>query len=115
MSFELTGMDALLSKIRNIADNIPTFVTSDVQSVGDEAISRMQSDAPVDTGFLRANIGVTASSDIAIQLSSLAFYSVYVEFGTYKMGAEPFFFDNAVGAAEMLYEELLKFIQSVVK
>lgn len=46
---------------------------------------RAEQSAPVDTGFLQDNIGLVADG-----VASAADYSEHVEYGTYKMGAQPF-------------------------
>jgi HK97 gp10 family phage protein len=52
----------------------------------------MQQTCPVDTGFLRDNIEESNSNANAIQVSSRADYSIYVEMGTRYMQAQPFFY-----------------------
>lgn len=47
--------------------------------------------APIRTGFLVNNIGYTADGK-KVHFFSRARYSMYVENGTYKMPARPFFF-----------------------
>ena len=46
--------------------------------------------APVRTGFLRSRIIVQSVSVAKYHVASLARYSVFVEFGTWKMKARPF-------------------------
>ena len=48
-----------------------------------------QRKAPVDTGYLRSKIRARAGKKSAV-VESLAPYSVHVEYGTWKMAAQPF-------------------------
>ena len=52
----------------------------------------------VDTGRLRSSIGASQSGDGAVAYAEEN-YAVYVEFGTYKMAAQPFLMP-ALSAAE---------------
>lgn len=47
--------------------------------------------AAVDTGNLRNSIQLSIISDTKILITSFASYSAYIEFGTFKMNAQPFF------------------------
>ena len=46
--------------------------------------------APVDTGNLRASIQARPVGSLHAEVHAQASYSVFVEYGTYKMGAQPF-------------------------
>lgn len=50
--------------------------------------------APVATGFMRDHIEITQEAnrqDLRAEVKSLADYSLYVEYGTVNMDAQPFF------------------------
>jgi hypothetical protein len=64
--------------------------------------SNMQSLAPVRTGFLRANIQSYRIDQQTVAVTSGAPYSGYVDQGTYRMGARPFFSDNTFQSANLL-------------
>jgi len=51
----------------------------------------MVTGAPVDTGFMAEHIGVSEVSGEKLVIDSEAEYSGFVEFGTVKMSAQPFF------------------------
>lgn len=60
-----------------------------------------ENNCPVDTGFLRSTVFVQKTSD-DVEIGFSAEYASYVEFGTYKMAAQPFLrpaIDNAELAA----------------
>lgn len=73
----------------------------------DEFMDAATSDVPVDTGTLQASIscdeeymGFTAYADTN--------YAEYVEYGTYKMEAQPYFADNLESAAEELHANCIQ-------
>ena len=76
---EVTGGDINLS-----VDMAAVFAAAG-EAVADEARAM----CPVDTGRLRDSIAVSAGEDGA-QISANTDYAAYVEFGTYKMAAQPF-------------------------
>ena len=60
-----------------------------------------EKNCPVDTGYLKSTVFVTKSGD-DVEVGFEAPYASYVEFGTYKMAAQPFLrpaLDNAELAA----------------
>jgi HK97 gp10 family phage protein len=62
--------------------------------------------APVDTGELRGSIHARPTGHKSAEVVAEARYAAYVEFGTYKMSAQPFFMPALGDAAEDLAEEL---------
>lgn len=73
-----------------------------VREAIDEFMDAATSDVPVDTGTLQASIsceeeymGFTAYADTN--------YAEYVEYGTYKMEAQPYFEDNLESVASELH------------
>jgi HK97 gp10 family phage protein len=92
VTFTVTGADTIASNFKSISQKVKDFQASEPKKIADEMVQKMQERAPVDTGFLRDNISVTNSDDTAAQVSSLADYSFFVEFGTRFMAAQPFFY-----------------------
>lgn len=65
--------------------------------------------APVDTGFLRANIRAEVESvlrDMAGRVVAGATYSAFVEFGTSRMRAQPFLVPALESVAPWLFEQV---------
>lgn len=58
-----------------------------------ELESKAKHDVPVDTGNLRGSI-ITDARKYQGDVSSSVEYSEHVEFGTYKMSARPYLFNN---------------------
>lgn len=96
LSVTITGIDELITRVNAIPQNLATASLQALQQSADAMVSAMQSSCPVDTGFLRDNIMITNQNSYAIQVSSLAYYSIFIEFGTYKMSPEPFFLSAAI-------------------
>lgn len=46
--------------------------------------------APYDTGNLRSSIQARPAGALAADVVAQAEYAIYVEYGTYKMGAQPY-------------------------
>lgn len=114
VTFTLNGIDELKSKFEGIANGLQSFVSETVMQEGENMVNAMKADAPVRTGFLRDNIEITNSSDVAVQVASLAYYSIFVEMGTSKMEPEPFFIDNAYAGASDFAEKLSSYVRSLV-
>lgn len=84
--------------------------TDAVHEAVDEFMDAATSDVPVDTGTLQASIycdeeymGFTAYADTN--------YAEYVEYGTYKMEAQPYFEDNLESVAEELHANCVEIWQ----
>jgi HK97 gp10 family phage protein len=92
LNITITGIDQVKSSLDSIKEKVRSFVSDELRTISDELISEMKSTCPVDTGFLRDNIEESNSSSTAIQVSSRADYSIYVEMGTRYMTAQPFFY-----------------------
>ena len=78
---------------------------SELQGVIDKAAATCEAEAkqdcPVDTGNLRASIH-TEKGDLEDIVGTDVEYAPYVEFGTYKMRAQPYMQPGADAAAQKL-------------
>lgn len=104
---ELIGVDKATGRIVKVLD-----VTDKVRGATQSAGSRMQSEArdmaPVDTGTLVKSIQLRmGKGGLEAEVKVGAFYGGYVEFGTVKMRAQPFFVP-AFAIANGQYEADLK-------
>jgi len=73
--------------------------------------ARARRAAPVDTGFLRNSIQVEHQDDLTSVVFVGAEYGPYVEFGTSRMAAQPYF-TPAVVAEEPAFIEAVKAVVS---
>lgn len=68
------------------------------RAAGEAVAEEARAMCPVDTGNLRGSIAVSAGDDGA-QISADADYAAYVEFGTWKMAAQPFLVPALINSA----------------
>lgn len=83
---------ALRRKIRNLEALDKTGIQTAIRTSASTAVNIAKRKAPVDTGNLRNNIGYERSADgKEVEVFSKAPYSGYVEFGTIRQNAQPYF------------------------
>lgn len=91
-----------MSKLKAQLEAVGLAFTVDDLAEGALVIAvEAENNCPVDTGFLRSTVFVTKNGD-DVEVGFEAPYASYVEFGTYKMAAQPFLrpaLDNAELAA----------------
>jgi len=87
----------LIGSVRTIFNRLPEMMVrlpveagGAVNETAEAVASAAQSNAPVDTGALRASIDVTKTGSTAAQVTTGVDYAIYQEYGTYKMPAHPF-------------------------
>jgi HK97 gp10 family phage protein len=84
----VAGMSALMAQLDEVGLQ---FTLEDIVPGAEIILARAQDNCPVDTGFLRASGNLfmdEGRGDVLIGFD--AEYASYVEFGTYKMEAQPF-------------------------
>lgn len=91
-----------MSKLKAQLEAVGLAFTVDDLAEGALVIAvEAENNCPVDTGYLRSTVFVTKNGD-DVEVGFEAPYASYVEFGTYKMAAQPFLrpaLDNAELAA----------------
>ncbi len=88
------GMGKLISQLNAVG---LAFTVDDLAEGALVIAVEAESNCPVDTGFLKSTVFVQKQSN-DVEIGFEAPYASYVEFGTYKMAAQPFLrpaFDNA--------------------
>ncbi len=91
ITLTLQGLDEALAVLQRFQDEVPQVMGDVLGQIGDDMVGEMQSTCPVDTGNLQSNISITDLSEDALEITSAADYSGFVEYGTWKMAAQPFF------------------------
>ena len=91
LAFDLAVAGAKAKRLADVA----------VRKTGLDIVRIAQVQAPVDTGHLRASIGMTS-----VEVGPTAHYGAYVEYGTYKMAAQPYMSPAADAAIPGLIEAL---------
>ena len=103
---ESDGLDEFTSRLEQAADTLSEQIADALSAAGDAFVDSAQGMAPVDTGFLRDSISVTSATDTEVVIESEADYSLFVEEGTWKMTAQPFFFQAEAAALQELEQAL---------
>ena len=74
----------------DIINRLPSLVSDIVSKTAHDCQEMAQDFAPVDTGFLKGSIATKVESPTMALVIASAEYASYVEYGTYKMAAQPF-------------------------
>lgn len=69
--------------------------------------------APYDTGFLRNNIAAKRVNTLTSRVDSFAPYSIYLEKGTRKMAAQPYFQPAINNESVLMYRKLKGMLRMV--
>lgn len=80
----------VFNRLPDVAAQMKSDGEALVQKTADDIVTDAQDRAPVRTGALRDGIHRTGSG-MQAKVESAAPYSTYVEYGTSRMGAQPFF------------------------
>lgn len=101
-----SGLDKLMEELSATAGATIEAASSAMKTTTGQVQATAKQVAPKRTGYMANNIGVepvkkTATS-VTGTVNAKADYSSFVEFGTYKMSAEPFI-RPAVSAAQSLF------------
>lgn len=97
MGFEVDDVRTWAAEIRTASGQIGARAATALRKTVADVERDAKINAPVDTGFLRSSIESTTSGSGAHgSMTGLvgvgASYAIYVELGTSRMGAQPFFF-----------------------
>jgi HK97 gp10 family phage protein len=109
-SIEIEGLNEFTLTFDEAAQALREGIAEALQNAGDAFVDSAQGAAPVDTGFLQDNIAITSTSDTEVVIESLAEYSLFVEEGTWKMTAQPYFF-QALDSAQSELEAAMANIE----
>lgn len=85
-------------KIKNLfnkeATKFPDMVGAELDRVGMLQQTRSELEAPIDTGYMASHIEKETTGKDTVTVVATAPYSGYVDQGTWKMEAQPFFSRN---------------------
>ena len=91
ISFSVTGAEAIARKFATAAVVVPAVaVPTGLDKAALLVLRRAKQKTPVDTGTLKLSEIKIDVSPAERDVVAFADYSVYVEFGTYKMAAQPY-------------------------
>lgn len=125
------GRARLEKKLRALPDAAKTRIRAEMEKVAEEIVSMAKSLVPVDTGDLRDSIGwtwgrapkgsmvlATAEAQLGSDLSltifagnSEAYYARWIEFGTVKLPAQPYFFVSYRANAKRAKSQIRKAVR----
>lgn len=95
ISISCAGAEAVAGKFLRAAAVVPRTMPTPLEKCGLLVVRRAKMKAAVDTGHMRSVIAMHPAGRVGAFMAEMdvvshADYSVYVEFGTSKMAAQPF-------------------------
>jgi HK97 gp10 family phage protein len=97
-SYSKMSVDSNFDKIKKAfnkeATDFSEMVAEELDRLGSLMQDRASMDAPVDTGYLASHIEKTTTGKETVTVVATAEYSGYVDKGTSRMAANPFFSRN---------------------
>ena len=96
----------VFNRFPEIAARFPVQLHNAVEQMTGIIVQLAQARAPVDTGFLRDSIVAAMIDEFEGTVTVGAFYAGFVEFGTRKMAAQPYFYP-AVDEASTRWDAVL--------
>lgn len=111
----IAGMSKLTAQLNEIG---LAFTVDDLAEGALVIAQQAENNCPVDTGYLRSTVFVQENGD-DVEIGFEAPYASYVEFGTYKMAAQPFLrpaFDEAeLQALSAIVDSVEKKMRDITK
>ena len=104
----------LSDAIPALLEQVPELVMQIVEKAASDIVNQAQQAAPVDTGALRASIGMEMTGPAEATVSVGVNYGAYVEYGTVKMAAQPYL-TPAVEANRDPFNQAFSQIEGLVK
>lgn len=99
-NIELSGVDEILNKLKNIGANVSKLENQALRNAAEPVLEDAKANAPVKTGKLKEGLGISSVKAkagmkyilVGIDKSdnSKIFYGKFIEFGTSKMSPRPF-------------------------
>lgn len=89
VSVTINGAENAIGILNEFQEGINEGITRGVSEAGEIVVTEAKANCPVDTGNLRASINKQASGNTCT-VGTNCEYAGYVEFGTYKMAAQPY-------------------------
>ena len=89
-----SNYDSIKKGYTQVANEFEKDIEAELNRIADLMQQRASAEAPVDTGYLAGHIEKTTTGAASVTVTAIAEYSGYVDQGTYKMAANPFFTSN---------------------
>ena len=97
-----------------LSEKMRRNIAEELNSGAESCVSLAQQLSPVDTGYMRDHISQTETaspSELKAVIESEADYSVFVEYGTVNMDAQPFFTPSFESARRQVNNGLLRVLR----
>lgn len=104
-------------KLQALSQRLRVGIAKELNSGAESAVDLGKQLAPVDTGNMRDNISQTEEAvpdRLRAVVESAADYSVFVEYGTVNMEAQPFFTPSFESARRQVNNGLLNVLKGAV-
>src|SRR6266496_5383644 len=108
-SVTVTGAQETAAFMNNAASSVTESISEGLAEVGNDIRNTTTSLAPVDTGFMQSQINVNNFGDSLLAKAG-ADYSSYVDEGTSRMSAQPFFTEpikEIAGGASQIIDSII--------
>lgn len=89
-----SNFDGIKKGYSKAASDFEQDVDKELNRIADLMVERASADAPVDTGYMASHIEKKPTGEGSVTVTAIAEYSGYVDGGTVKMQANPFFSSN---------------------
>jgi len=83
-------LDSLASDLAGASKKVQSHADKAIRKCGADLVRIAQQRAPVDTGALRASIGMGIIGVAKVEVGPTVHYAPYQEYGTYRMRAQPY-------------------------
>lgn len=101
---------SLTSRLPQLERQLLVKAEHGVQKAAHDVEAHAKGRAAVDTGNMRASIAASQTGALSAEVNAGAYYSVFVEFGTYKMGAQPFMVPAAEAVRPMFIAAMSRLV-----
>ena len=99
--------DDLTPTLRKMGDNIRVEVINALVEIAQRMVTDAGIIVPVRTGFLRSTIFSRISGSLEVEIGASAPYAQFIEFGTFRMAAQPYLRPAILGAFDDLCKAVL--------
>ncbi len=106
MELTFKGVKGAADALKEFESSVTEQVTEFLDSTGQTVVEEMKSLVPVDTGALQTSIDYNVSGD-DLTFEATEDYAGFVEYGTSKMAAQPYFMpaiDRNLGSSGLIDE-----------
>ena len=111
----MDDLDRLAADLGNAGREAARRANTAVAKAAADGTAIAQSLAPVDTGYLRSSVGWEMTAAGRAEFGATANYAPHVEYGTYKMVAQPFIHPAADRVAPSLVDAIGQIAADVLK